>query len=50
MSPTWEVLCYIDFHTPGDLVRTIEAFIQRWNRDQAKPFRWTYEGRPLVSE
>ncbi len=45
-----QVLRYGDFHTADDLVRTIEAFIRRWNRDQAKPFRWTYEGRPLVSQ
>ncbi len=45
-----QVLRYGDFHTPDDLVRTIEAFLRRWNRDQARPFRWTYEGRPLVSE
>ena len=45
-----QVLRYGDFHTADDLVRTIEAFIRRWNRDQAKPFRWSYEGRPLVSE
>ncbi len=45
-----QVLRYGDFHTADDLVRTIEAFIRRSNRDQAKPFRWTYEGRPLVSE
>jgi transposase len=45
-----QVLRYGDFHTADDLVRTIEAFIRRWNRDHAKPFRWSYEGRPLVSE
>ena len=45
-----QVLRYGDFRTANDLVRTIEAFIRRWNRDQAKPFRWTYQGRPLVSE
>lgn len=45
-----QVLRYGDFHTPDDLVGTITAFIQRWNRDHAGPFRWTYEGRPLVSE
>jgi transposase len=43
------VLRYGDFHTPDELVRTIEAFVRRWNRGHAKPFRWTYEGRPLVS-
>ena len=42
------MLRYGDFHTADDLVRTIEAFIRRWNRDHAKPFRWSYEGRPLV--
>jgi transposase len=45
-----QVLRYGDFHTADDLVRTIEAFIRRWNRDHAKPFRWSYEGRPLVSD
>ena len=45
-----QVLRYGDFHTPDELVRTIESFIRRWDRDHAKPFRWTYEGRPLVSE
>lgn len=44
-----QVLRYGDFHTPHDLVRTIAAFTRRWNRDPEKPFRWTYEGRPLVS-
>jgi len=44
-----QVLRHGDFHTPNALVRTIEAFITRWNRDHARPFRWTYEGRPLVS-
>lgn len=45
-----QVLRYGDFHTPDDLVRTIRAFIRRWNQQHARPFRWTYEGRPLVSE
>ncbi len=45
-----QVLRYGDFQTPDHLVRTIEAFTRSWNRDHAKPFRWTYEGRPLVSE
>jgi transposase len=47
---TRQVLRYGDFQTPDALVHTIEAFTRRWNRDHAKPFRWTYEGRPLVSE
>lgn len=44
-----QVLRYGDFHSPHALVRTIGAFIRRWNRYHAGPFRWTYEGRPLVS-
>jgi len=44
-----QVLRYGDFDTPDALVATILAFIRRWNRDHARPFRWTYEGRPLVS-
>ena len=44
-----QVLRYGDFDTPDVLVATIAAFIRRWNRDHARPFRWTYEGRPLVS-
>jgi len=46
---TRQVLRYGDFPTADHLTNTIEAFIRRWNRDHAKPFRWTYEGRPLVS-
>lgn len=43
------VLRYGDFHGPAELVRTMERFIEHWNDEEAKPFRWTYEGRPLVS-
>ncbi len=46
---TRRVLRYGDFPTPERLVGTIERFIASWNREEAKPFRWTYEGRPLVS-
>jgi transposase len=46
---TRRVLRYGDFRTPEDLLETIERFISTWNSDEAKPFRWTYEGRPLVS-
>jgi transposase len=42
------VLRYGDFHGPDELVAALEAFIAEWN-DQAHPFRWTYEGTPLVS-
>jgi transposase len=46
---TRRVLRYGDFPTPDRLVGTIERFTDVWNREEAKPFRWTYEGRPLVS-
>ena len=42
------VLRYGNFHSPGELVNAIEAFVRRWNRCEAHPFRWTYEGLPLV--
>lgn len=44
------VLRYGEFSGPDALVRTIDGFIAGWNQNEAKPFRWTYEGRPLVSE
>lgn len=35
------------FTSLNDLVGRIEAFIQYFNDVLAKPFRWTYKGRPL---
>lgn len=46
---TRRVLRYGNFPTPERLVGTIDRFIEGWNREEARPFRWTYEGRPLVS-
>jgi transposase len=43
------VLRYGDFNSPAQLIAAVEAFIRQWNASEAKPFRWTYEGRPLVS-
>ncbi len=43
------ILRYGNFATPDDLVATIEAFIEQWNEGEAHPFRWTYDGLPLVS-
>ncbi len=43
------VLRYGNFATPDDLVAAIEAFIEQWNEREAHPFRWTYDGLPLVS-
>jgi hypothetical protein len=35
-----------EFDSVDDLAARVIAFIEDYNRD-AKPFRWTYEGRPL---
>ncbi len=42
------ILRYGDFHSPRELVRSVDTFTRRWNRKEAHPFRWTYEGQPLV--
>jgi transposase len=46
---TRRVLRYGEFPTPEKLEKTIERFIETWNAQEARPFRWTYDGRPLVS-
>ncbi len=38
-----------NFLSTEDLKAKIEAFIEYFNRTMAKPFRWTYKGRPLVA-
>jgi hypothetical protein len=30
-------------------VDAVESFVRRWNRVEAHPFRWTYDGLPLVT-
>ena len=42
------ILRYGNFHSPDDLVAAVTAFIKAWNEMEAHPFRWTYEGLPLV--
>jgi transposase len=42
------VLRYGNFHSPDELIRAIYRFIREWNRTQAHPFRWSYQGLPLV--
>lgn len=42
------ILRYGNFHSPDELIAAIEAFIEEWNQREAHPFRWTYEGLPLV--
>jgi hypothetical protein len=36
-----------NFKSAGDLRERILAFIDYFNRTMAKPFKWTYTGRPL---
>lgn len=36
------------FTSVEDLSRRILEFIEYFNRTMAKPFKWTYKGRPLV--
>ncbi len=38
-----------DFRSTEDLKARIEAFIEYFNRTMAKPFRWTYQGKPLAA-
>ena len=37
------------FHSVDDLQQRILRFIDYFNRTMAKPFKWTYTGRPLVA-
>lgn len=42
------ILRYGNFHSPDERVTAVTAFIKAWNETEAHPFRWTYEGLPLV--
>jgi transposase len=37
------------FGSPNDLIAAIVRFIAEWNTGEAHPFRWTYDGLPLVT-
>jgi putative transposase len=37
------------FTSGEDLVAQVSAFIAYYNRTMAKPFKWTYQGKPLVA-
>ncbi len=37
------------FTSVADLMAKVLAFIAYYNRTMAKPFKWTYEGKPLVA-
>lgn len=38
-----------NFTSVEDLHQKVLSFIEYYNRTLAKPFRWTYEGKPLVA-
>jgi transposase len=38
-----------NFCSAEDLKEKIEAFIDYFNKTMAKPFKWTYKGKPLVA-
>ena len=44
-----KVLRRASFTSTDDLRARILAFIDYFNRTMAKPFKWTYKGRPLVA-
>jgi putative transposase len=37
------------WHSKQELVSQIIYYIKRYNQEQAKPFRWTYTGKPLTA-
>ena len=37
------------FPSVEDLETKVMAFIQYFNRTMAKPYKWTYQGKPLVA-
>jgi hypothetical protein len=37
------------FSSVEDLEAKVRAFIEYYNRTMARPFRWTYQGKPLVA-
>lgn len=43
------ILRFGNFPSQEALVERVDAFINHWNENEARPFRWTYQGRPLVS-
>ncbi len=43
-----KLLKYASFSSLDDLRQRILKFIDYFNRTMAKPFKWTYTGRPLT--
>lgn len=38
-----------NFTSSDELKRKVLAFVEYYNRTMAKPFKWTYQGRPLTA-
>jgi hypothetical protein len=38
-----------NFASVADLKAQVLAFIDYYNRTMAKPFKWTYQGKPLAA-
>ena len=38
-----------NFTSVEDLTAKVLAFIDYYNRTMAKPFKWTYQGKPLAA-
>ncbi|MCX7108606.1 MAG: hypothetical protein NTX45_00475 [Proteobacteria bacterium] len=38
-----------EFSSKEELKQRILAFIKHYNQDLAKPYRWTYIGKPLMA-
>jgi transposase len=38
-----------NFSSQADLKAKMEAWIDYFNRTMAKPFKWTYQGKPLTA-
>lgn len=41
------ILRYRIFHGLAELESTVLSFLDRWNRNEAHPFNWTFKGYPL---
>jgi hypothetical protein len=37
------------FRSVEELVEKVYLFIEYYNRTMAKPFKWTYQGKPLAA-
>ena len=47
--PAGKLLRRGNFLSKDDLKRQILDFVEYFNRTMAKPFKWTYKGKPLAA-